>query len=1204
MEEPKLTETRDEYTYEELDGNIEKCLTVIIEKLKKGQMSVMIGAGFSKNANPAYPSWPQLMISAYKELYPDKYELHATKIREKIEKNSGLEIDQDKEQPVKIIEEIQEELKQVISNAITNPSGFAQKYIDMKGRREDLDIYIEDALVPIESSETNSLELHEKLLSLNWNDIITTNWDTLLERANSNGYYEVVKSAKRLKVRNRRRIIKINGSLRSDEEKRQRKYSFDDSFNYLYVITEDDFNNYHIEHPDFSNFMKVKMLQDAFCLIGFSGNDPNFRYWIKELKRTMTKGGNTEEPNPIFFIDTSTGYPDPATLQYYKNNYIVRISLDESVKYIKGSLNKIETMISDLSMQEIENKISEKFLILFKYMQNVNSSSEKSPVINQNKYNNILKVIAYKDINISTDINDTTAINTLPVFYFNNLYYSEYIITYMRNTLRDTDAWTENEYLAVYNLCVSNYYTISNIYEPNILKKITENYNKKILPEKKVFSFLQQILKSDRHNDEQNTKLNNYSKSLSKIDEYKNMLTYEKALRLYEDFEYEELQSLLNEWKPENDKHVDALSVLKKLRLVLAFDNIMFLQSKKEDVKNLLDAAEKAALEDADKQILLFIKDCRRRILSIIDYLEPNDIINKEISELIAQGYKLSDEYIKELLAKPSNNSLKPNEDVRYSRTLIQYPDPKKTFPAVFRIFNFIEYTGIPAYFCLEKTQLLKLVQDNKDNQYCLFQLFLKSIPFFGNSASEDTLRTIVPSILRYMEIKMLTFLYDGVFKIIKYKIDKIINPTVYVYIMTEIIKRIPQSEYTDYISYIIRKIEEKNNIVISCIIRGEMWGWKKPFFEILKRIDSFADYKKILIWIMEEFLKDCKELSRSNSYGYEQSEFFSYYIALITDSKFTDEKKEFFASEKGKQLIDEDMQYTKKLALYAYDYMKEGIQKELIAYFEEHYTIRIDPYFITKLKTDKLKNRCLNLIKEYDVQVYSSLDYSLLHLVKALNTSQLLNDEDKKTICRYIADKYKILQKNIDYFKHDPYMHYTNLQNEFFLIIAEILTKKQLQKDIEFNKIYTELEKIYKAEKSESLEFKWLYTDDLQKFKQYFLETLSCFSYLHLEKQYLPIINICLSKIIVQNSAEFEAVLEQFINVYKGKYGDGVFENETTTGILIQILTKFRIEIPFCYDDLFIKAQMQRLAKYMEAVNIKDEVIDYWLNEDISTSQ
>lgn len=1173
MEDQKLIDTIHEFTYEKLDGNIANCLNAIIEKLENGQMSAMIGAGFSKNANSAYPNWEELLVPVYCELQSISEATLSTDKRKKIE--------------------------QEISK---NPSKIAQEYIDMKGRREDLDIYIENFFDSIEHDKTNNLELHEILLSLNWYNIITTNWDTLLEQANNKKNYELVKTAKDLSKRNHRLIIKIHGSLRTKDEQKQEAYGFDDSCDGgCYIITTEDYNTYQARHTTFSKFMEIQILQNSFCLIGFSGNDPNFKYWIKELKRTMTKGGNTEEPNPIFFIDTSTEYPDRATLQYYKNNYIVRMSLDESVNYIKGDSNKIKTTIlnenySTSSTEEIGRGISEKLLLLFKYIAQNTDRNEPALVIAPSKYNDILKAIAYKDINTSSDVN-ATSINTLPIFYFNNLYYSDYIITYMRNALSNSATWTENEYLAVYNLCVNNYYTISNIYEQSTLEKIIENYNKKLLPEKKALFFLQQILKAYRHDDEQNTKLNNYSKHLSKIEEYKNILTYEKALRLYDDFEYEKLQNLLDEWKPENDKHIDALSVLKKLGLILSFDNIMFLQSKKEDLKILLDAAEKAAL-NANKQILLFIKDYRRHILSVIDYMEPNDIINKEISELLAQGYKLSYEYINELLARPSNNSLKPNEDVRYSRTLIQYPDPKKTFPAVFRIFNFIEYTGIPAYFCLEKTQLLKLVQDNKDNQYCLFQLFLKSIPFFGNSASEDTLRTIVPSILRYMEIKMLTFLYGGAFKIIKYKIDKIINPTVYVYIMTEIIKRIPQSEYTDYIFYIIKKIEEKNNIVISCIRRGQMWGWKKPFLEILKRIDSFADYKKILVWIMEEFLEDCKELLRTHSYSYGQSEFLSYYIALITDGKFTDEKKEFFISEKGKQLIDEDMQYTKKLTLYAYDYMEPCIQNKLIGYFEKHYTMRIDPYFITKLKTNKLKNKCLELIKEYDVKVYSSLDYSLLRLIKALIYSNLLDNADKKTICTCIADKYKILHENIDYFKNDPYKRHIDLQNDFFLIISEILTKEQLQKDTELNTIYTELKTVYKEQNAYLLSTKWLYTDDSQKFKQAFLESISCFSYLHLEQQYLPIINICLSKIIVQDSAEFEAVIKQFIDIYEGKYGSSVFENETTTGILIQILTKFRIEIPFCYDELFIKAQMQRLAKCMKVANIENEVIDYWLDE------
>ena len=116
-------------------------------------------------------------------------------------------------------------------------------------------------------------------------------------------------------------------------------------------------------------------------------------------------------------------------------------------------------------------------------------------------------------------------------------------------------------------------------------------------------------------------------------------------------------------------------------------------------------------------------------------------------------------------------------------RTLIQYPNPKKNFPVIFRIFNFIEYTGITACFCLDETQLLKLIQDNKNDEGCLYKILLLSIPFFGNSSSEYTLRTIVPSILRYIKLETLKELYNKIFRIIKYKIDKSINPTVYIYI-------------------------------------------------------------------------------------------------------------------------------------------------------------------------------------------------------------------------------------------------------------------------------------------------------------------------------------------------------------------------------------------------------------------------------------
>ena len=202
MEEIKFESENYEFTYKKLDGNIEKCLAYIIEKLKDGQMSVMIGAGFSKNANPKYPTWAELLVSAYCQIHSKCEKTLTERKKENIKKENI------KKENIK-----KENIKKEINK---NPSRVAQEYIDMKGKREDLDIYIEDILTPIGCDKETNLALHKILLSLNWNDVITTNWDGLLEDAEGiNSRYEIIKSAKDLKIKNHKRIIKINGSLRS-----------------------------------------------------------------------------------------------------------------------------------------------------------------------------------------------------------------------------------------------------------------------------------------------------------------------------------------------------------------------------------------------------------------------------------------------------------------------------------------------------------------------------------------------------------------------------------------------------------------------------------------------------------------------------------------------------------------------------------------------------------------------------------------------------------------------------------------------------------------------------------------------------------------------------------------------------------------------------------------------------------------------------
>ena len=43
-------------------------------------------------------------------------------------------------------------------------------------------------------------------------------------------------------------------------------------------------------------------------------------------------------------------------------------------------------------------------------------------------------------------------------------------------------------------------------------------------------------------------------------------------------------------------------------------------------------------------------------------------------------------------------------------------------------------------------------------------------------------------------------------------------------------------------------------------------------------------------------------------------------------------------------------------------------------------------------------------------------------------------------------------------------------------------------------------------------------------------------------------------------------------------------------------LIKKFREDIPYSYDDLFIKDQMTRLAKCMKNDGIEDEILDYWI--------
>lgn len=110
-------------------------------------------------------------------------------------------------------------------------------------------------------------DLHKKLVKLPWTDILTTNWDTLIERAaleNLGQTYETVRCVSDIATTRPPRVVKLHGSLPSNRP---------------FIVSEEDYRTYPRLFAPFVNLVQQTLLENELCLLGFSGDDPNFLEW-------------------------------------------------------------------------------------------------------------------------------------------------------------------------------------------------------------------------------------------------------------------------------------------------------------------------------------------------------------------------------------------------------------------------------------------------------------------------------------------------------------------------------------------------------------------------------------------------------------------------------------------------------------------------------------------------------------------------------------------------------------------------------------------------------------------------------------------------------------------------------------------------------------------------------------------------------------
>ena len=190
--------------------------------------AVLVGAGFSRNAErsgvdtPEPPLWDDLAREMVKQLYP------------------GTD-----------------------GEARGNPLRLAEEYRTYFGQTA-LDEFVR---THIKDAAWEPGPLHKSLLALPWSDILTTNWDTLLERTApsvSSQYYDIVRSMAELPHARSPRIIKLHGSLGTSDH---------------FIIAEEDYRTYPTRFAAFVNTARQIFIESELCLLGFSGDDPNFLQW-------------------------------------------------------------------------------------------------------------------------------------------------------------------------------------------------------------------------------------------------------------------------------------------------------------------------------------------------------------------------------------------------------------------------------------------------------------------------------------------------------------------------------------------------------------------------------------------------------------------------------------------------------------------------------------------------------------------------------------------------------------------------------------------------------------------------------------------------------------------------------------------------------------------------------------------------------------
>lgn len=153
--------------------------------------------------------------------------------------------------------------------------------------------------------------------------------------------YQLISSAGMLSLTDgKKNIFKLHGTIRLNEDS---EYGFDGDYHCNYIITATDYADYPCKHEPFVDYMKISLLKGSFCILGFSGDDPNFLSWMSWVKEVIDKNPeiraelSQKDSARFFYIHSGDNPLSKDKRLLLKNHYIEYVELS---KIFNGNSHK------------------------------------------------------------------------------------------------------------------------------------------------------------------------------------------------------------------------------------------------------------------------------------------------------------------------------------------------------------------------------------------------------------------------------------------------------------------------------------------------------------------------------------------------------------------------------------------------------------------------------------------------------------------------------------------------------------------------------------------------------------------------------------------------------------------------------------------------------------------------------------------------